>query len=305
MTNQIKQFSYQDTVKYHAEDSFFNFQHFLLVGSKQITKFLYGTSVTPHQVILFSLIIGIASSIMIVQNNFIVVIIGAVLLFYKNVLDKVDGSLARAKGMATRRGRFYDSIADFIVSFSLFTAIAYKLTLTYQSYWIWIISYSALITSMLQCSFFIYYEVAFIKQSGKNTINRLLENVTEEDLKKEDKLTIFLQRIFQVIYGWQDYIMYRIDKFSLNILENNISSTDKSEIENPKSKILSIWYRDKPFLSISSLLCIGSHMFFIALSAVIGKFEYYLVLNLIFWNLLLIFSVFYHYYRVKSKLKTD
>ncbi len=132
MTEEKNEFSYVTTLKYQPEDTFLNFQHYLLFTSKQITKFLYKTSVTPHQVILFSLIIGLTSSYLIIQENKVLVILGAVLLFYKNVLDKVDGSLARAKGMASRRGRFYDSITDFIVSFALFTAIGFKFYLKYQ-----------------------------------------------------------------------------------------------------------------------------------------------------------------------------
>lgn len=296
MAKDNKEFSYHDTIKYHADDTFFNFQNFLLITSKQITKILYKTPITPHQVVLFSLLIGVFSSFLIIQENIFLIVCGAVLLFYKNVFDKVDGSLARAKNMASRRGRFYDSISDFIVSLFLFSMIGYKLYSVYQSYWVWVVCYTALITSMLQCSYFIYYEIAFIKQSGKKTINRLLENVTDDDLLNEDKFTILLQRIFQLIYGWQDYLFYRVDSFLLSKTKKIFKKAVEEEIEY-------LWYRDKPFLSISSLLCIGSHMFLIALFAVIGKFEYYLVLNLIFWNLLLIFSVFYHYYSVKGKLK--
>jgi phosphatidylglycerophosphate synthase len=303
VTGKKQEFSYEKALKYQTGDTFLNFQHFLLFTSKQITRLLYNTNVTPHQVILVSLIFGIAASVMIIQDNRIVVIIGAVLLFYKNVLDKVDGSLARAKNMTSRRGRFYDSISDFIVSFLLFTAIGYKLYQIYHSNLVWIVSYAALIASMLQCSFFIYYEVAFIKETGKDTINRLRENVTEEDFLMEDRLTILLQRIFQLIYGWQDYLIHVIDKFSLAVLEGQVSSGYNSKIENRKSQITNIWYNDKPFLSLSSLLCIGTHMVLIAVSAVFGCFEYYLVLNLILWNLLLIFCVFYHYYHAKVIIK--
>jgi phosphatidylglycerophosphate synthase len=288
-----KEFSYSDSVKYNEGETFLNFQNYLLFSSKQITKFLYNTPVTPHQVILFSMIIGVASSILIIQSNIIVVIVGAVMLFYKNVLDKVDGSLARAKNVVTRRGRFYDSISDFIVSFALFTAIGFKLDSVYHSVWIWIVSYAALITSMLQCSYFVFYEVSFIRQTGKETINRLLERVTDEDLKLEDKLTLLLQRIFQVIYGWQDCIIFSLDKFFISKLRQNYLGGGLEDI----------WYKDKSFLSVSSLLCIGTHMFLIALFAVIGSFEYYLFVNLIVLNLLLIFCVLYHYYHIKTVLK--
>jgi phosphatidylglycerophosphate synthase len=290
-----KEFSYSDSIKYKEGETFLNFQNYLLFSSKKITELLYNTTVTPHHIILFSMIIGLVSSILIIQSNIIVVIVGAVLLFYKNVLDKVDGSLARAKNMADRRGRFFDSISDFMVSFALFTAIGLKLSSIYLSVWVWVISYSALITSMLQCSYFIFYEVAFIKQTGKKTINRLIEHVTDEDLESEDKFTIFLQRIFQIIYGWQDYIIFSIDKFFISKLKQNYSGF---ELEN-------IWYKDKSLLSVSSLLCIGTHMFLIALFAVIGSFEYYLFVNLIVFNLLLIFCVLYHYYHIKIVLKNQ
>ncbi len=303
MAKENNEFSYETTLKHRTDDTFLNFQRYLLFSAKQITRFLYNTSVTPHQVIFFSLLIGVLSSFLIINDNKIIVIVGAVFLFYKNVLDKVDGSLARSKNMVSRRGRFYDSISDFIVSFSLFTAIGWKLNQNYNSTWVWIISYTALITSMLQCSFFIYYEVAFIKQTGKNTVNRLLESVTDEDLHKEDKFTIMLQRIFQFIYGWQDYIFYKIDKFSLAMVESQMASVNKSKIEYHKSEIANVWYKDKTFLSLSSLLGIGTHMVLIAFFAIIGRFEYYLILNLILWNLLLISAVFYHYFHTLSVLK--
>jgi len=290
-----KEFSYANAIKYKEGEAFLNFQNYLLFSSKQITKFLYSTPVTPHQVILFSMIIGIVSSILIIQSNIFVVTVGAVLLFYKNVLDKVDGSLARAKNMATRRGRFYDSISDFIVSFALFTAIGFKLYSFYHAIWVWVIVYIALITSMLQCSYFVFYEVAFIRQTGKATINRLIEHVTDEDIKSEDRFTILLQRIFQVIYGWQDYIMFSLDKLFILKLKRNYTISGLEDI----------WYKDKPLLSLSSLLCIGTHMVLIALFAVIGRLDYYLFVNLIVFNLLLIFCVLYHYYHVKTLLKNQ
>jgi hypothetical protein len=46
-------------------------------------------------------------------------------------------------------------------------------------------------------------------------------------------------------------------------------------------------------------------MFLIAVFAVIGSFEYYFFVNLIVFNLLLIFCVLYHYYHIKIVLKNQ
>jgi phosphatidylglycerophosphate synthase len=287
-------FSFEKTLKTKPDDSFLNIQSYFFISSKQITRLLFYTKITPHQVIFVSMLFGLAAAYLLIQDNIYFVIAGAVLLFYKNVLDKVDGSLARAKDLASRRGRFYDSISDFMVSFAVFTAIGYKLTVIYNNPVFYFVSFIALVFSMLQCSFFIYYQVAFIKYSGKNTINRLLENVTEEDIKHQDKLTTLLQRIFQVIYGWQDYLMFKLDMNFMNKLKPQF---------NDKQRFLKLWYRDKPFLTLASILSIGSHMVLIGVFAIAGRLEYYLFVNLILWNLLLGLAVIYHYKSIKNKVK--
>lgn len=223
-------------------------------------------------------------------------------MFYKNVLDKVDGSLARAKGITSRRGRFYDSLADFVVSFSVFSAIALLLFKHYHFYLIFVLCFLSLLTSMFQCSFFIYYQVAFIKFTGGHTVNRFIESVTEDDRKFEDKFTLFLQKIFMMIYGWQDIIVSNIDGYFLTNLVNFASKNPR--FADPVSDFIHIWYANLKFLSLCSILSIGSHMFLIAFFAVIGKFEYYLFVNLIPMNILLLTAIFYHYYSAKKSLKS-
>jgi phosphatidylglycerophosphate synthase len=292
----IEKFSYEKTLKTKPENSFLNLQSFLYLTSGQLTKLLYYTPVTPHQVIFISMVFGVVASYMIIQDNKIIVIAGAVLLFYKNVLDKVDGSLARAKNLDSRRGRFYDSISDFIVTFTLFTAISYKLYLVNPNPVIFVMGYTAMVSSMLQCSFFIYYQVSFIKLSGKSTVNRLVEKVTQEDMENQDKLTLLLQRIFMLIYGWQDILFASFDNYQYKRLE---MAGTKSQ-----SKLNTLWYSDKPFLTMSSSLSIGTHLFLVSIFAVAGNFKCYLFVNLILMNLLLISFVIYHYYSVKRKLSS-
>lgn len=255
---------------------------------------LYHTWVSPHFVIFLSMVFGVTASFLIIQENRILVVGGAVILFYKNVLDKVDGSLARAKGLDSRRGRFYDSISDFIVTLTSFSAITYKLYLVYSDPIIFLIGFAAMIFSMLQCSFFIYYQVSFIKSTGKESVNRIIETVTQEDILNQDKWTTFLQRIFLLIYGWQDMLFYKLDKALLKNLSKNVNlSTPNLE---------RFWYKDKPFLTLASSLSIGTHIFLICMAAVFNRFEYYFFVNLILMNLLLILSVIFHYNSVKNRI---
>lgn len=288
-----EKFSYEKTLKTPLENNFLNLQSFLFVTSRQLTKLFYYTNITPHQVILLSMIFGLTASYLIIQPVKLYAAIGALLLFYKNVLDKVDGSLARAKGLDSRRGRFYDSISDFIVTISSFTAISIHLYREFNNPLVFLAGFAAMIFSMLQCSYFIFYQVSFIRSTGKQTVNRILENVTDEDTVNQDKWTTFLQKIFLLIYGWQDKLFFIIDKYLLSKLTKY----------NPGPNLNTIWYQNKPFLTMASSLSIGTHIFLICISALIGNFMYYIIVNLILMNLLLILSVVYHYKSTLNHLK--
>lgn len=301
-----KEFSYEKSKKTLPKNDFFNIQQIFFISSKQLTQFFFKINVSPHFVILISLIFGLTASVLIIQQSIIMRIAGAILLFYKNVLDKADGSLARAKELDSRRGRFYDSISDFLVTLACFTAITIHLYNQYYSYKVIIIGFAAMICSMLQCSFFIFYQVSFIKSTGKKTINRILETVTEEDKKSQDKFTLLLQKIFQIIYGWQDRIFYNLDRFLLNKLSNKIIRANNSvnEYKNEtelKLEIIRRWYQNKPFLTMASSLSIGTHIVLICISAIIGRYDYYMFMNLLLMNLLLILYIIYHYYSVLKK----
>jgi len=297
LKNEDEKFDYEKTFKTKTGDTFLNIQSFLYITSKQITTFLYHTPVTPHQIILVSMLFGVISAFLIIQPDIVPVICGAVLLFYKNVLDKVDGSLARAKGLDSRRGRFYDSLSDFIVTLALFLAISYHLYEKYHNPLMFIFGFTAMISSMIQCSFFIFYQVSFIKISGKETVNRLIEKITVEDKTSPDKWTLFLQRLFQIIYGWQDLIFYKIDSFMKVLLQKR-----KSQFVIHNSKFEEIWYKNKLFLTFSSILSIGTHMVLIAVFSLFRSLELYFFVNLILMNLLLICCIAIKYITAKKHL---
>lgn len=124
---------------------------------------------------------------------------------------------------------------------------------------------------------------------------------------------------FQLIYGWQDRLFYSLDKMLLNRISDKLNSTlsmSLSVMRNPASAgqntqtsqvtqytLDSIWYKNKPFLTLASSLSIGTHIFLICISAILGRFYYYIFVNLILMNLLLIFSIIYHYRSTINKLK--
>lgn len=81
--------------------------------AKRWVAALKNTPVTPNQVTYFSVLTGLASGCFFSRGSGAFSAAGALLLELTLVLDCVDGQLARARNMASDRGRLIDGIAGY------------------------------------------------------------------------------------------------------------------------------------------------------------------------------------------------
>ncbi len=81
-----------------------------------VTGLIVKTPVTPNQVTIVSLIIGIAAAVFFSHGAHTYTIIAGVLYFVSTVFDQCDGEVARLKHMETEFGWKLDIIVDAIVN---------------------------------------------------------------------------------------------------------------------------------------------------------------------------------------------
>ena len=84
-------------------------------ASAQIVKYLARTKVTPNQVTVVSLIVGLLGGLLFFKGTYIYLVIGAIILEISVTLDCVDGGLARVKGMCSEFGQWLENLADRLV----------------------------------------------------------------------------------------------------------------------------------------------------------------------------------------------
>jgi phosphatidylglycerophosphate synthase len=78
--------------------------------------------VPPPVVVLANAAVGLVAALAIARGDLVV---AALLLQLKTLLDNMDGQLARASGRVTLAGRYLDTIADLVVNASVFAALGY------------------------------------------------------------------------------------------------------------------------------------------------------------------------------------
>jgi len=131
--------------------------------------------------------------------------LAALLLQAKNLLDAVDGSLARAQGRPSRVGRFLDSIADFLVNVAVYAGLALAVAPRLGAANAWFLAGAALLSALLQGSAYHFCSVAYRRAARGPVMSRLDER--EEEPEAPSTFLRFLKAFYLAVYGWQDRLV--------------------------------------------------------------------------------------------------
>jgi len=272
-----RQYSYDLSVKSDVSDELINV-YVLRPVAGFLVRFLYRTPITPNHVTIAATVSGfIAAALYFVANPPATACAGAFLTL-KDLLDSADGQLARAKHMYSRAGRFLDSIGDFFVNLSAFVAIGYVLSVVWGSVLSLAVAALGFLGITLRVSYHVYYQTSFLHLQQKYSMNRITEEIREEDLLT-DRLTLLLQRLFLLLYGWQDRLMVRIDMWCRGRDEHTIREQD--------------WFADRIGLRLSGFLGLGTELFLLTVCSVMNQLTWYFCCNLGLMNGLWLVNIWY------------
>lgn len=262
-------YSYKNSIKSDSSDEPVNiYLQRPIAGA--IVFVLYRTPITPNQLTLISTLFGIAGGLLLAQ--FLPLgepsLLWSALCFYlKDIFDSADGQLARAKQQFSRRGRFYDSLGDFIANLFLSGGITFFLLHSGNSFLFSVLIGAGIFISInLRVSYHVYYQTSFLHQQKKYLNNRVSEEFSfEED---EDTFTLRLHTLFLFLYGWQDRLMHTIDAWC----------------RKEKQFDDEVWYQNKIGLLLGGFLGLGTEHIVLTLCLISQNVWLYLFFSLIVLN---------------------
>lgn len=268
-------------------------------------KATYPTNLTPNQVSSIAMLFGVIAGILFGFGTYTYLIAGGIFYFTCNVLDCVDGQIARLKKNGTKTGRIIDGFIDYIVSISVFIGIGIGLTYVlsmgvYPEFgssilhinghgsgvlYIWIITVLAGVSSALQAFYFDLYR------------NKYLENVYGKFSRLEDEITEFgeeRERVRKQSGG-------SLDKFLIAVylgycrLQIRFQSRGKSASSGQETADMNVGLQAKEYSDKNRLLLrfwsfAGSttHITVCILCAFIDKLELFLLICIVPLNVLVI-----------------
>ncbi|MDF1695954.1 MAG: CDP-alcohol phosphatidyltransferase family protein [Saprospiraceae bacterium] len=165
-------------------------------------------SATPYQVTTWFIITGFAAIACMLLDQ---LILAAILLILKSILDAADGELARIKKTPSYVGRYYDSIADILLNFLFLLTIWY---ITNGSILYMIISFIGI---QLQGTLYNYYYVILRNSVNGDTTSRVFEDSAPPAFEGESQQRVNLYyKVYDFLYIIFDKTIYNLDQGAVN-----------------------------------------------------------------------------------------
>ncbi len=168
---------YKNSLKKIEVEEFFDL-YFYRPLAFLLVKGIYNTSITPNQLTVISMILGILGGISYSFGSHKAFMAGAVLYLLYDIFDCSDGQLARLKKNGTAVGRILDGIADYVVSIALYIGIGFGFANNSSNpFMVWMLVIIAAISNATHSGLLDYYRTRYLD----HVINRA--SILDEELK--------------------------------------------------------------------------------------------------------------------------
>lgn len=246
-----------------------NISVFWIFYYRSIVRVLYRLNVRHEVVTACSVASGLAGAwAMAIADSLSMYLVATVLVHLKDLFDACDGALARLTGTGHAIGRFLDTIGDAVVFTAWIGVVAWRYVPQAGALVACTWAVAAWVSLFLQCSYFNFYQLHYIEESGALSESRLDERTRHTGISFLRGLTL----VYELWFGWQDRLVSWFDRRQRRITGRAATG----------------WYSDRLFMTANSVLCFGTHAFVLMVCLVAGHPEWFLPTVVVGLNLYLV-----------------
>ncbi len=230
-------------------------------------KLIYPTNLTPNQITILALIIGIIGGVIISFNSPTYLIIAAVFLIIYDVLDCSDGQLARLKKNGTSVGRILDGVADYFVTIAVYLGIGFGFASSSNDplfYWGLLVIAGA--SNIIHAVALDYYRNRFIDYATnrESLLGENLKEFEDEYAKIKNEGGSYFQFAILWIYLKYSNLQLKASKTTVNA---SVKKYDGDDFYKRNKKIMHLWTYIGP----------TSELTFIIITALFNRLDIYII----------------------------
>lgn len=249
----------------------------------RIARLLTNTGITPNMVTVISIFVGAAVGYFFYKDDIYYNIIGIALLVCANILDCVDGQLARMTGIKSAIGRILDGFAGDIWFASIYIGFAYRLMDIYGTPWFFGLAVLSGLSHLVQANITDYYKTLhlFFIDKEKGAEFQSLQQIKA----KHKEMKPGLNKTFFVLYIGYSYLQVKATPCLQKML-NYFSSTYGEDI--PESIRKEFRAKSSELMPCIDLLTFNGRTVVMFLIVLTGHVWAYFLYEIIVLNIVLI-----------------
>lgn len=239
-----------------------------------LVKIVYQTNVTPNQLTIIAIFIGLASGCVYATGLPGACIYGAILFMLYNVFDCSDGMLARLKKNGSHAGRIIDGIADYLATAAVFIGLGIGYPDHKYSHGIWwLLIFLAALSNLIQSALVDYYRNRFLDYVLKrqSTFEEDMDSFKEEYNTIRDQKNKRLDR--WILRRYFDYSTFQ-EKLTAKKKGEKLFKATPEEYYKKNKAIARVWVNIGPTAQITAIM----------IFSVTGRFDIY------FWVIIGVFN---------------
>jgi CDP-L-myo-inositol myo-inositolphosphotransferase len=167
-------------------------RHFNRKISRQISRLLVKTSITPNQISVSMLFFSLLAGWLVASGDYVSLAIGGLLFQFASIVDGCDGEVAKLKFMGSHLGEWIDTVADSLSYMGFFGFVVYGMYR--QSGDPFHLTLGAAILAVVALNLFVMY--SYLRSTGAGSLAGY-SNAFRDDVPKEKQGIIhrFLMKI--------------------------------------------------------------------------------------------------------------
>lgn len=277
---------FEDSLKSIETENFLDRVFYRPIGYR-IALLLSRTSVTPNVITIISIFIGVFAGMLLYPQHIWINLFGFVLLVFANILDCVDGQLARLTGIKSKVGRILDGLAGDFWFISIYLSIALRVSGEIDESWvIWLAVSLAGASNFIQAGITDYYKTAhlyFISQKKGEEFDTV-ERVKAKHAAMPKGINRFLYRLYIYYTTVQIWVTPQLQK----MLKRISAKYGEDFPEEIRLFLRKTSLKVMPYLNITTF---NGRSIALLVAVLTQNFWIYLLFEIICLNLLLLLAI--------------
>ncbi|MFT3924041.1 MAG: CDP-alcohol phosphatidyltransferase family protein [Myxococcales bacterium] len=244
---------------------------------------VFHTRISPNQITLFSILLGLAASLCWVMGNSRAMVVGGVLLWASAIMDGADGILARARNAQSAFGRALDGAADWVVGLASVGACVFHLWQTGHHALLAALAMPTTLLTVLQFNLFDYYKEVFVHNTR---LDRRREGHFLADVERMHASDSVQHGPWYVRWSMRLYVDYA--KTQDRIIDNTNPAAHILLREGPRTEQAAELYRRENLLSmrIWAMLSTAPHAYLFSIFGMFDRLDLYIAFRCVVFGAL-------------------